>query len=158
MTVRQLLACLFAAAFAVSAAIAQEGGGDGDAAGPVPRIACTRADATPLRTFSLAYQPFPEPYAMFGAQLSEAAEEALAALGLTLASRADADVVLWIRYGHARVGEATSHEHYAFMLVGSCPVVSLNYFTTRDELLDLVGRYMRGELQGAAAPAAHDEN
>jgi hypothetical protein len=84
---------------------------------------------------------------MFGAQLSEAAEHRLAERGLTPAPRGEADVVLSIRYAHARIRAGASHHQVAFMLIGTCPTVSGNYFDTREELLTLIDRYLSGEIE-----------
>lgn len=138
-----MLAAFVVATMSSVPALADEGAGPY----PTPHYSCSDgAVRTPLRTFSLAYRPFPEPFAMFGAQLSEAVEHRLTERGLAPAPRADADVVLTIRYVHARVRSGASHHQVAFMLVGTCPSVSGNYFSTREDLLNLVDRYLRGEI------------
>ena len=121
---------------------------DGAGPYPEPQYACSDGvTRTPPETFSIAYRPFPEPFGMFGAQLSEAAEQHLSELGLRPAPRGQADVVIAIRYMHARIGRGRGHEHIAFMLVGTCPVISANYFSTREQLMDLVDKYVRGEIE-----------
>jgi len=68
---------------------------------------------------------------------------------MAAAPRAQADLVLAIRYAHARPGRASrsGHDHgVAFMMVGTCPTKTANYFSSRAELIALVERFARGEL------------
>jgi len=144
-------ALLAAALLGPGAAYAQDARGGGPGAYPTPTYSCTRGPVrSPPKTFSVSYRPFPEPFAMFGAQMSEAAETHLAELGLKSAPRNVADVVVTIRYAHAEVGRrrGAAHHGIAFMLVGFCPTTTANYFKNRAELLDLVDRFVDGRLKG----------
>jgi hypothetical protein len=127
---------------------------------PLPHYSCT--DAAPRakpETFSVAYRPFPEPYSMFGAQASEAAEAHLAALGLKSAPRDQADVVVAIRFAHARIAprSARAHHDLAFTLVGTCPSSVERRFKTIDDLKAILDAFVRGELRGADTARVSDE-